>query len=135
MKKSTVIALACAAVVVVGVGVASFFVNAPSSSPPASSPTSVTQAADADVTLILHAVNAERVTYTCMKAGEVDVCQTSVSMATVWSQKVVVPAGTTVRVQAQGSTLPPWCSITDKSDRMVLNKNHETGDCETVAGQ
>lgn len=136
VKKATRIALVCvSAAVVVGVAVASWMVHAPTSSSPARSPATAARAADTGVTLTLHAAGgADTVTYTCVTGGEVDVCGPErVSEPATWSTRVTVPAGTTVRVQARGPVLPPWCSITDQSDRLVLNQDHETGECEAVA--
>lgn len=138
MKRSLMVALVCvSAAVVVGVAAASWMVNEPASSSPARSPATAARAADTGVTLTLHAAGgADTVTYTCVTGGEVDVCGPDrVSEPATWSTRVTVPAGTTVRVQARGPVLPPWCSITDQSDRLVLNQDHETGECEAVAGK
>jgi len=70
-----------------------------------------------------------------MESGVVDVCgPVRVPGLDVWTTKVTVPAGTTVRVQAEGGMLGPTCMITDESDRIRLD-HQESGECETVAGE
>lgn len=144
MKTATKVALACAAVaVVVGTGVASYLVSTPASSPSASSPETAKTAKTATrvtgrmVTLTLNATGDAdtQITYTCADAaGSVDMCgPESVPVLDVWTKTVTVPAGTTVRVQAHGGTLQSWCSISDESGQLVLDRNHETGECATVA--
>lgn len=81
------------------------------------------------VTLVLHATGTTGtlVTYTCVEGGEVSVCQEPVNG--LWVKKITVPLGTVVMVQARGGIVPSDCSITDESDRMVLNGNRDVGEC------
>jgi len=111
----------------------------PSSSPPPVADSSpVPSPVDQLVTLTLHATGdrSTTVVHTCVDgSGVVGTCTTRLSAASVWTTTVAVPAGTTVRVNADGGVIPPWCSIADESDRNVLNADHAGGSCLWVAGR
>jgi len=88
------------------------------------------------VTLVLYAMSDSpaHVTYTCMKDGVVDTCVASV-LNGAWNTKVAVPAGTTVYVDVTGDgAIPPSCSITDTSNRLIPSgESSGTGACQAVA--
>lgn len=138
MSKATKIALVCvSAAVLVGVAVAAWIVNEPAAPSSPAPPGAVTQGlqeqvAD-EVTLYLHAVNADTVTWTCPAgAGKVKTCGPArVPAGGVWTEKVEMPAGTTVRVRTVGGVLSPSCSIADAKDQRLV---HENGECEWVTG-
>lgn len=124
--------VAVSALVMVGVAMA-WFVNDSTDAPPGAQqepPAAVM------VTLTLSATGdtSTRVTYTCGdEAGGVTSCGPEQVRGGVWSAKVTVPAGTTVRVQTAGGVIRSLCSIADETDRVKLNPDEQTGDCEAVA--
>lgn len=129
MSTATKVVLACAATaVVVGVGVASWFMHEPGLVRE-----EVTPVRSVTVTLSVTGDATTRVEYTCADgSGVVDTCGPEpVPVRDVWSKRVSVPAGTTVRVQARGGVVPALCEISDASDRAVL-VHGERGVCETV---
>lgn len=110
------------AAVVIGTGVASWITHAPT-----------TYGRGVTLTLSATGDSSTGITYTCGD-NETTPCGGTVSPWGVWNERVTVPWGTTVRVQARGGVLSPTCSIADSSDRLVLD-HEEDGMCEVVAGR
>jgi hypothetical protein len=129
VKTWQIVVAATAAFVVIGVGAVSYFAHEPATSAPRPAGEHARE-----VTLVLHAAGgAESVTYTCLTEPDGVCGPVPVAEPATWHKRVTAPVGTTVRVQARGRILPPWCSITDASDQLVLNEDHKTGMCVTVA--
>jgi hypothetical protein len=128
VRRWKVAAIVCAALVVLVTGVA---VLVPHSPPEESqsityygNPFTVTVGATGDA--------STAVSYTCADSvGKVETCTATVGGG-VWSQRVTVPEGTVVRVQAHGGVLSPTCWISDEDDVMVLVKSTD-GVCHAVA--
>jgi hypothetical protein len=133
MKRAArIAALAASALVIVGAGVASFFVNQPA----AVAPTMPEAETVETVTLILHGKSdpGELVVFSCPnKAGEMAECQEPVPAGGLWSKEVDVPEGMAAYVRVSEGFLPPWCSIMDETDTVERARNHATGKCEWVA--
>lgn len=128
VRRWKVAAIVCAALVVIGSGVAALV---PHSSP--SEVQSVTYYGDPfTVTVGATGDASTAVSYTCASSvGKVTTC-TATIVGGVWSKKVTVPEGTVVRVRAHGGVLPPTCWVSDKDDVVVFIKSTD-GVCQAVA--